>query len=218
MVYADRLTSLTLDASDPRSLAARWRGRRSAEMLCRFPQLESMEVLDLGGRPGFWREAPVRPHHVVIVNIDEFPTPEPWLSSMVADACSRDRFSGMTFDLVVSNSTIEHLGGRDRRSRFAEVVHAVSDRWWVQTPYRYFPIEPHWLFPGFQFLPESVRVAITRTWPLGNRRARTQAEALDRVREVELLSATELRRLFPEGELWKERVAGLVKSLVAVRG
>ncbi len=39
---------------------------------------------------------------------------------------------------------------------------------WVQTPYRYFPIEPHWIFPGFQFLPLSARTEISRRWPLGN--------------------------------------------------
>ena len=30
----------------------------------------------------------------------------------------------------------------------------------MQTPYRYFPIEPHWLFPGMQFLPLPVRWSI----------------------------------------------------------
>ena len=28
----------------------------------------------------------------------------------------------------------------------------------VQIPYRYFPIEPHWLFPGLQFLPQRARI------------------------------------------------------------
>ena len=34
---------------------------------------------------------------------------------------------------------------------------------WVQTPYRYFPVEPHFLFPGFQFLPLTVRAVLMRT-------------------------------------------------------
>lgn len=52
------------------------------------------------------------------------------------------------------NSPLEHVGGgHERRLRFAESVHALADRHRVQTPYRYFPIKPHWLAPGMQFLP-----------------------------------------------------------------
>ena len=32
-----------------------------------------------------------------------------------------------------------------------------------------------------------------------------------------LLSAGQMRYLFPEGEIWHERVMGLTKSLVAIR-
>jgi hypothetical protein len=82
---------------------------------------------------------------------------------------------------------------------------------------RYFPIEPHWFFPGFQFMPLPMRISITRAWPLGYRRAKTREQAYELVQEVELVTITEMRKLFPEGDLWKERMAGLVKSLVAVR-
>jgi hypothetical protein len=136
---------------------------------------------------------------------------------MVGDACSLDTFRGQRFDLVVSNSTLEHLGGAARRVDFADVVHAASERWWIQTPYRYFPIEPHWLFPGFQFLPLRMRIAVTRAWPLGYRNTAAEKDAYELVQEVELVTITEMRHLFPEGRIWNERMAGLVKSVVAVR-
>lgn len=182
----------------------------------RFPDLDQMKVLDLGGRPQFWRDAPVRPASVTTVNLVDLPADEPWITTLVADACT-DRWTHGTFDLVISNSLLEHLGGVARRRQFADVVHAASDRWWIQTPYRYFPVEPHWFFPGFQFLPLPMRIAITRRWPLGYRRASSKEQAYELVQEVELVTITEMRRLFPEGGLWKERMAGLVKSLVAVR-
>ena len=40
------------------------------------------------------------------------------------------------FDLVFSNSVLEHLGGHGRRRQFADVVHESAPEWWVQTPYR----------------------------------------------------------------------------------
>ena len=36
-------------------------------------------------------------------------------------------------------------------------------------------------------------------------------------REINLLSARELQRLFPDAEIHRERVAGLTKSIIAVR-
>lgn len=207
---------MVLDGANPRSVSAKARGRRWAELMRRFPDLDQMKILDLGGRPQFWRDAPVRPATVTTVNLIDLPAPEPWITTLVADACA-DRWTHGTFDLVISNSLLEHLGGMARRKQFADVVHAASNRWWIQTPYRYFPIEPHWFFPGFQFLPLATRIFITRRWPLGYRRANTWEQAYEVTQEVELVTITEMRTLFPEGDLWKERMAGLVKSLVAVR-
>lgn len=180
----------------------------------RFPDLDQMKILDLGGRPQFWRDAPVRPMAVTTVNLIDLPADEPWITTLIKDAC--ELIPG-TYDLVISNSLLEHLGGVARRAQFAESVRQAADRWWIQTPYRYFPIEPHWFFPGFQFLPLPMRIAITRRWPLGYRRAGTPQKAYELVQEVELVTITEMRRLFPEGDIWFERMGGLVKSLVAVR-
>jgi hypothetical protein len=72
------------------------------------------------------------------------------------------------FDLIYSNSVIEHVGGHWRRERYAETVHHFADHHWIQTPYRYFPVEPHWLFPFFQHLPISVKATITARWPMGS--------------------------------------------------
>jgi SAM-dependent methyltransferase len=112
-------------------------------------------------------------------------------------------FDPGSFDIAYSNSLVEHLHPADRR-RFADEVRRVARRYWVQTPNRYFPVEPHVLLPGFQFLPEFAR---RRLWRLGM--PRTPYE------EIELLGAAELRELFPDAVIVRERVAGLTKSLIA---
>jgi hypothetical protein len=89
----------------------------------------------------------------------------------------------------------------------------------VQTLYRYFPIEPHWLFPGFQFLPFRARVEITRHWSVGHNPAlKDVAEAAALVASTELVSPPKMRAYFPDGEFWFERIVGVPKSLVAVKG
>jgi SAM-dependent methyltransferase len=112
-------------------------------------------------------------------------------------------FDDGSFEIAYSNSLVEHLDPANRQ-RFADEIRRVAGRYWVQTPNRYFPVEPHVLLPGFQFLPESAR---RRLWRLGM--PRTPYE------QIELLDAADLRELFPDAVILRERFAGMTKSLIA---
>ena len=107
--------------------------------------------------------------------------------------------------------------GTPPRVALAGQVRALAPYHWVQTPYRYFPVEPHYLFPGLQFLPLRARTAVAERWPLQHTRPATRTEASNELQWTELLSISEMRTYFPDSEIFKERLAGLVKSLVAVR-
>ena len=48
---------------------------------------------------------------------------------------------------------LEHVGAHSQRQQLADNVHDLADRYWVQTPYRYFPIEPHWVFQASNGFP-----------------------------------------------------------------
>lgn len=208
------------DPTRPGSLAHSARAKRWDELLRCFPDLAQMYVLDLGGTPAAWRFAPVRPARVVTVNLDPrvAQQAESGITPVVADACGLalpGHLARERFDLVYSNSVLEHVGGHYRRQQFADTVHTHADRHWVPTPYRYFPIEPHWLFPGLQWLPFRARVTISQRWPHGHVPRAERAQATRDVQEVELLSAAEMRSYFPSSNIWFERFAGLPKSLVA---
>ncbi|MEU0571006.1 class I SAM-dependent methyltransferase [Nonomuraea sp. NPDC005983] len=184
-----------------------------------FPDLPRMDVIDLGGRATAWLRAPVRPASVHVINLEHDDEDLPgWLRTEVGDACELPKhvLAGR-YDLVFSNAVIEHVGGYLRRRAFADSVHALAERHWVQTPYRYFPIEPHVLFPFYQFLPVSMRARISRTWPLVHTKSANQEAALRDALEVELIGRAEMSLLFPSSQLRAERVAGLVKSLIAVK-
>ena len=178
-----------------------------------------MSVIDLGGTAEAWQRAPIRPARVHVVNLESPPEEMPdWIRADQADACSLPpRISDGTYDLVFSNSVIEHVGGHVQRMRFAEAVHKLAERHWVQTPYRYFPIEPHWLFPGFQFLPLAVRAELSRRWPLAHTLSESWDDGLSAAMSVELLSRAEMAFYFPDSTLRFERMIGAVKSLIAVR-
>jgi hypothetical protein len=161
-----------------------------------------MSVIDLGGTAEAWLRAPVRPALVHIVNLEPQPEdpPAPWIRADEADACDLPaHISNGRYDLVYSNSVIEHVGGHSQRVRFAEAVHKLADRHWVQTPYRYFPIE------------------LSRRWPLVHTRSRSWDEGLRAAMGVELLSRAEMAFYFPRSTLTTERMAGMAKSLIATK-
>jgi hypothetical protein len=203
----------------PGSLAETYRARRWAELAATFPDLENFHVIDLGGTVSSWTRAPIRPKHVTVLTFEpEGAEDVGWVDAHYADACDLPTLlADIRGDLVYSNAVLEHVGGTERRQRFADTVHAVADRHWVQTPYRYFPIEPHWLCPGFQFLPVSARVAIGRRWKLVHTPDRDYDSMMRSVLSVELVGLAEFRHLFPRSEIRHERLAGLTKSIIAVQ-
>lgn len=193
------------------------RRRRGEVLLQRFPDLADMEVLDLGGEMHYWTTVPVPPRRVTVVNIRPSREVVPdFVEEVVGDACAPPpEVTGREWDLVHSNSVIEHVGGHTRRQDFAAAVRALAPAHWIQTPNRYFPVEPHWLFPGFQFLPARTRRSVAVHWPF-HVGSNDPDVAAKEVLDIELLSRFELAWYFPDSEIVAERVAGMAKSFVAV--
>jgi hypothetical protein len=113
---------------------------------------------------------------------------------------------------------IEHLFTFEAQARMAAEVRRVAKAHWVQTPNFWFPMEPHFLLPGWQWLPEDTRVAIVRRRGVGwNGRCRDPGFAREIVQQHRLMRRGELARLFPESTIVPERFCGMVKSWIAVR-
>jgi SAM-dependent methyltransferase len=189
----------------------RWRERRYKLFvsLCHVEPTE--RILDVGAGAGAALERFNTQNEIVAIDIE--PLESEWMSGpnvsvRVADA-TRLPFGDGEFPIAFSSSVIEHIP-KDLQTSFANEIRRVAHRYFVQTPNRYFPIEPHYQLPLFQFLPERLRRALNKRFTLGWRE-KGQWE------EINLLSARDLRRLFPDAEIHRERVLGLTKSLMAVR-
>src|SRR5690606_31910664 len=103
--------------------------------------------------------------------------------------------------------------------RFASNVKRLSKRYYVQTPNYWFPYEPHFRFPGFQYLPKSARVALLRRFSLGFfRPVEDPEEARAIIDHHTLISTRQMRLLFDDAQISHEKVFGLYKSIIAVRG
>jgi hypothetical protein len=219
-VAATRLRNMLVDS--PTSLGAKARMRRWEMFRDAFPRIEDQRLLDLGGTVESWRRAPVRPRHVTVLNLFEpGESNEDWIVPVTGDACSAadalaDAKVETNFDVVFSNSLIEHVGGHARRQELARQVNQLAPHHWVQTPYRYFPLEPHWLFPGMQFMPAAARVKIATHWPLVHTKPANSDDARNEVLWTELVSITEMRDYFPTSTIRHERVLGITKSITAI--
>jgi hypothetical protein len=210
------------DNTNQDSVASRLRRRRFelfASMVNALPGV--VRILDIGGTQDYWQMMGLSPDflsrtQITLLNLGPQPVSWPNFTSQVGDARALPHFADGQFDLVFSNSTIEHLGNYVAQQEMAAEVRRVGRSYYIQTPNRYFPLEPHFVFPGFQFLPLSVRVWLVRHFSLGWFPLMPDAaQALAEVSAIRLLGEAEFKALFPGAVIYKERYFGLTKSFVA---
>ncbi len=178
----------------------------------------NQHILDVGGYPGFWSTMDCQ-GPIVCVNLDA-PNNAAQLSSVtfVRGDGRHLAYRAGEFDIVFSNSVIEHLGTWVDQNLFANEIRRVGQAYWVQTPNRWFPVEPHLLTLFVHYLPHSCQRYLLRyatIWGLITRPTRKQVAAF--LAEVRLLSEREMRMLFPDAEIITERFFGFKKSFIAVR-
>ncbi len=178
-------------------------------------------ILDAGGEMAhwaphedLWRGKPIK---VVIVNLKAEPVSEPF-TSYAGDARTLEQFGDNEFDIVYSNSVIEHVGQWSDQKQMAAAIARVAKRHYVQTPNYWFPLEPHFRYPFIHWLPEPWRVALVKRRSRGcYPRAETVSQARDILQDAILLDAPAMESLFPDSRIEREKVALMTKSLIAVR-
>jgi SAM-dependent methyltransferase len=179
-------------------LAARARARRHERFFALTGLAPDARVLDVGcGNLGLRALEPA----LDITGVDVLAAPGYPGPFVRADPAEGLPFADRSFDLVYCSSVIEHVAPA-RRAAFAAELRRVGRGWFVQTPARSFPIEPHSLLPGAHWIPGRLRRPY---WRLG---------ATGGWEEISLLSRAELEALF--GPAQPERIGPLVKSWVCV--
>lgn len=210
------------DNQSTASVAHRLRQRRFGFFLSLLEHVpRPLSILDIGGDPAFWLRmgfAPTADVAITLLNIAPLPATAGF-EIMTGDARHLNEIADQQYDVVFSNSTIEHVGSRHDQHKVAAEVRRVGIRYFIQTPNRNFPIEPHFLVPGFQFLPVAIRAMLLSRVRLGwMPRAKDYAAARRTVEEIRLLTQRDLLDLFPGASLYQERIGPFVKSFVCYSG
>jgi hypothetical protein len=201
-------------------VSSRFRKRRIHRFREVLRPTADTRILDVGGYPWFWLDAPVTAR-ITLLNPHVIPGLSERFSDrfefVVGDGCFLN-YQDKTFDIVFSNSVIEHVGTYERQRAFASEARRVGVSLWIQTPARTFFMEPHLLTPFIHFLPQSLQRKLLRyftTWGVITKPTTAQVE--DFLKEVRLLNYREMTELFPDCEIHRERFIGLTKSYIAVR-
>jgi 2-polyprenyl-3-methyl-5-hydroxy-6-metoxy-1,4-benzoquinol methylase len=212
------------------------RAKRAAMFHACFTLKESTRVLDLGGSNGSHIHAllsgtSIQPENVYVADISSAAvkaahTRYGFQSIELTEGVSlpiEDKF----FDIVFCSSVLEHVtvpkadvwavrDGKIFRNRavgaqksFADEIRRVGHSYFVQVPYRWFPIETHTWLPFVGYLPRALFVPLVgvtnRFWIKGSNP------------DFHLPSRAEYRAYFPDAEIYLERTLGLVKSLIAIK-
>lgn len=211
------------DPKDVTSLSYRLRSRRD-HFLREFLLRNGRSIIDLGGTSDYWRRVGLdflkdNGFTVTIVNIEETELGEGPFRCMVGNACNID-MADNSFDIVHSNSVIEHVGAWQQVSDFAREVRRLAPSYYVQTPNWWFPVDPHfWKVPFFHWMPKAVRTELLHRLPVATAgRLSDRAVARQVVEDTRLLSGSQMRELFPDAQFRPESFAGLTKSWIATRG
>lgn len=224
---AGGLRSLALRAS------RRARAGRGRLFLATLAPTAADRILDLGSEDGAHMAAlvPFR-EHLWIADIDPAALARGrerfGFQTLQLDESGRIPVPDDHFDIVFCSSVLEHVTvdkadlesvrsrreferrALDRQRRFAHEIARVARHYFVQTPYRYFPLESHtWLPAVVVFLPRPWQlrfVAWTNRWWI-------KTTSVD----FHLLTRRQMAELFPGAEIVGERFFGMTKSLVAIR-
>lgn len=214
-------------------LSARQRAARGEQFRALLAPTSQDRILDLGSEEGAHIAAliPFR-ENVTIADIDPVALARGrarfGFRTATLDESGRLPFPDQHFDIVFCSSVIEHVTVPKQRlheiaskarfraeswehqRQFANEIRRIGKRYFVQTPYKWYPIESHtWLPLPIVVLPRRVQLRLiewTNRWWI----KRTELD-------WNLLTASALAALFPEARIERERTLGLTKSVIAVK-
>ena len=203
-------------SEDKKSLGNRFRAKRFDFFLKKIQKLDKpLRILDLGGKVNFWENrglAGNNDYQITLLNIEIEKSEYSNIKSNIGSATDLSEFKDHSIDLVHSNSVIEHLHNFENQKKMAQEAIRVGKKHIIQTPNKYFFIEPHYLLPFFGYLPKSVKYWILTKTKLSRLKKWDEKFAKQYIQEIRLISEKEMKILFPTSKIYFEKFLGMNKS------
>jgi ubiquinone/menaquinone biosynthesis C-methylase UbiE len=198
------------------SLGNQFREKRFSFFLKKINKLaKPVTILDVGGKINFWENRGLvgnNNYEITIINIEKEKSQYSNIKTKMGDATDLSPFNDKSFDIVHSNSVIEHLYTFNNQSKMASEIVRVGKKYIVQTPNKCFFLEPHYLLPFFQFVPDKLKYLILKKTKLSRLKKWDKNFAKQYINEIRLLSLKEMKILFPKSKIYFEKFLGMNKS------
>lgn len=172
-------------------------------------------ILDVGGKINFWENRDLagnNDYKITIVNIEKEKSLYSNIKTKMGDATDLSQFNNKSFDIAHSNSVIEHLYNFDNQKKMASEIIRVGKKHIVQTPNKKFFLEPHYLLPFFQFMPDDLKYLILTKTKLSRLKKWDENFAHQYIKEIRLINLKEMKELFPNSKIYFEKFMGMNKS------
>jgi len=178
----------------------RFRPARMKKFTDMFNVTDKHKIIDLGGSETNWTYIEQKPT-VLAANIhyDEEFLDNVEIRRMDATALP---LKDNCMDIAFSNSVIEHVGDWEAQKAFAIEARRVAPNYYIQTPNRWFFMEPHFLCPLVHLLPRPLYrklLPFFSVWYWITRPSKDKVDAM--FEEIKMLSKSEMQELFPDGEI-----------------
>ncbi|GHB40311.1 class I SAM-dependent methyltransferase [Mongoliitalea lutea] len=214
--------SLFASSDQPESLGYKLRNKRFIDfenlLNKNFAKNKKISILDVGGTAYFWEDKNIFQSgriEITLLNITVESNLPKGMRSVAGDATQMPEFDTDSFDLVFSNSVIEHLYTWENQLKMAKECMRVGKYYFIQTPNKHFPIEAHYVLPFVQYIPKSWTFAVLTKTKLSRGMRWSSIDAQQYLDEIRLLSFAEMKNLFPGSNIYLEKFFGLNKSLTA---
>ncbi len=197
------------------SFIKRWRTQRFHSFLHCVNPPKQAKILDLGGSSYIWKLIE-HDFHITIVNLpgnaEQYETCSDRYTHVEGDATDLSQvFADQSFDVVFSNSVIEHVGDEAKQAAFASEVQRLGKAYWIQTPSDRFPIEVHTGVPFYWRLPQFIQTQLKTSWRKQNPNWTAMIEG------TRVLSRRRMQELFADAAIFAEHKFLFEKSYAVYR-
>lgn len=175
-------------------------------------------ILDVGGTAFNWELVDYK-NKVVLLNLtkeddqgraDNF-------SFVIGDGTALE-YADNEFDIVFSNSVIEHVGSFEKQQAYGREVMRVGKRIWIQTPAKSFFFEPHLITPFVHWLPKELQKKLLRNFSVWGWITRPDQQYInDFVDQTRLVSFEEVKEIFPGCQILRERFLFMTKAFIVIK-
>lgn len=190
------------------------RGNRMAEFERIFHLGSGTRIIDLGGTPNIWNLVKT-PLNITLLNLPGTRRPNHVQNhhrfTFVEGDATEVRYPDKSFEIVFSNSVIEHVGDESMQRKFAREARRLAPSYYIQTPSRLFPLEAHTGIPFWWALPPTIRAKFHRRWQ------KTLPDWNEMVLATTVIRRRQLQSYFPDGKLKVEYLYLIPKSYYVFR-